>query len=156
MGWWAPDIMGGDTPLDFESVFEERFGAKEPGDWQTDLPEFRLPTADEGLEFLNHCRGLGWGWDSGIVAAEVTAYLIMDRGAPMHDDVREAAIQACSDEDTSTWNDPSERDAVLADFVERVKVYPADGGNIELPHQRGLFEMIAAKTGPGLINDNTK
>lgn len=116
--------MGGDTPLDIEDDFEDRF-------------DERVPTAEEGLDFLNSV--LHYDED---IAKSVTAFLLIQRGAPMSDEVRRLALEGIAGEDTSDWDDPAKRDAVLADFKLIVEVYPAEGGKVELPHQPGLFEKI--------------
>ena len=119
--------MGGDTPLDIEGWFEERFGKS-------------APSAEESLSFLTSQLNER-SWDA-TSFKQVTAFLLIQRAAPMHDEVRRLALEGCVEEDTSSWNDPDERDTVLAQFAEIIKAYPAEGGRVELPHQPGLFEKI--------------
>jgi hypothetical protein len=124
MGWWDASIMGGDGPLDTEHDFQERFGD-------------RTPTADEGLDFMN-----SFGEYRDEIDKQVTAFLIIKAGAPMHDEVRRLALEGIAEEDTSEWGDPQERQAVLTEFAKIVKAYPAEGGVIDLPDQPGLLQKI--------------
>lgn len=128
MGSWSTSIMGGDAPLDIEYLFEQRFG------------EAGVPTADEALEFMT--KTIQEDQYEHTTVKQVTAFILMQRGAPMHDEVRRIALEGIAEEDTSDWKDPSERDASLAQFGELVKLYPAEGGRVDLPHQPGLFEKI--------------
>ena len=76
----------------------------------------------------------------------------------MSDELRALILEGI-DEEIATgcedWNDPQERIDSLKDFRTRVEAYPAAGGTVDLPHQRGLFDMMAEKIViPG--NSNTK
>ena len=164
MGWWSPAIMGGDTPLDYKGNFEDKFGSKDPefNEWRAqDGKEpiaYVTPTAEQTLEFLAECRN--WKWhsaDDEAVLCEVAGFLHMERGGTMNDELRQAILVGVDmelAEGCETWNNPQERIDILQDFRKTVEAYPAEGGEAALPHQRGLFEMFAAHTGPGLINDN--
>lgn len=162
MGWWAPDIMGGDTPLDFKGNFEDRFGSldEEFNKWRLDDGkepiEFRVPTSEETLEFIQSCRA--WKWYSGSedpVLLQVTGFLVIERGGQMNDELRAEVLRGIDEEiaeGCEEWNNPQERITCLQEFRKVVEAYPAEGAKVEVPHQRGLFEMFAQKVGPGLIN----
>ena len=162
MGWWSADIMGGDTPLDFKGMFEDTFGVADPEDWYGEgpAPEYRVPTSEEAEEFLNECQGLGWGGGDGNIAAQVAGFLVMERAAPMSDELRTRVLEGIDNEFSEgcgEWNDPEERKGELADFRQRVAAYPAAGGEVEMPETKGLFQKLAehmAAGKSGLVNDN--
>lgn len=147
MGWWSPSIMGGDLPLDYECIFEKTFGNEEnDSGYDGKTPPRRVPTAEEGTAFLHEIQSKGWGYESEVVAGQVAAFLLMQRGAPLSDEVRRVAIESIDaevSEGCEEWKDPQERVDSLTDFRKRVEEYPAAGAQVELPHQPGLLEMFA-------------
>ncbi len=153
MGWWDEGIMGGDGPLDYKGNFEDEFGSVDAdfNKWRLEdgkpaIP-FKVPTAEESLKFLEDCRQ--WKWYSkgdDPVLCQVIGFLVMERGGAMNDELRAAVVKGCNDElaeGCDSWGDPSIRIKVLQDFRALIEAYPAEGSNIELPHQPGLFEKMA-------------
>lgn len=146
MGWWSDSIMGGDAPLDIEFGFEERFGTNDAEKAsEEEFPEFRMPTAEESVEFINEMiRG---GEDNNLVR-QVTGFLVMNRAAPMSDELRRIILEGIDDEikeGAQDWDDPASRVQTLSDFRELVTAYPSAGGTVELPRQPGLFETIMSR-----------
>lgn len=137
MGWWSVSIMGGDTPLDFQGMFEDRFGSK-------GHPGFKVPTAEEGVQFIRDNWGR-WGSDESITLKQVTGFLMIERAAPFNDELRKLVLEGL-DEEIETgceeWKKPEQRLSVLQGFRKLVEAYPNEGVAIELPHQPGLFEMF--------------
>lgn len=147
MGWWSEGIMGGDTPLDIRAEFEDRFGSDDP-DATEENKLLCVPTADEGLAFLNDTM-TEWNFGSDYpIIKQVTGFLVMERSAPMNDELRRLVIEGIDAEineikqGAPTWNDPASRLQSLSDFRVLVEAYPTEGGNVDLPHQPGLFEKI--------------
>lgn len=144
MGSWSTSIMGGDTPLDIRCRFERLFGSDDRETAEEEkLPEFRLPSADESVAFMQATIA-EWDWERDQIK-QVTGFLVMARGAPMSGELRRLVIEGIDAEiatGAEEWDNPAERIAVLADFRTRVEAYPAEGGVVDLPDQPGLFEMI--------------
>lgn len=122
MGWWSSDILGGDAPLDCLSAFGREFGVGQEGTWTADLPNIKstLDSADEAalLNFINHSY-------EPAIAAQVVAILCLRSGAHIFDSIKHLAMQACFEENVSSWVEPSERAAVLLWFSTRLGVYSA-------------------------------
>ena len=149
MGAWSPSIMGGDTPLDIESMFEDRFGSSDPERAEDGLPEYRVPTSAELIDFIGKTTA---DYGDGEIVAQVTGFLALQRGAEMSEELRAlvlAGIDQEAAEGAVEWDRPEERLAALAEFRALVAIY--QGGAVELPHQEGLFERIFAAEAQGLL-----
>jgi len=149
MGWWSESIMGGDTPLDFKGEFEDRFGSLDEAfneyraeDGQPPIP-YRLPESPEVIEFLK----IGEKWGDQHILQQVTGFLLMERGAPMSEELRALVIQGIDEENPTEdgWSNGEAREKVLHEFKAAVLAYPAAGAKVELPHQPGLFEVIGIR-----------
>jgi hypothetical protein len=141
VGAWSDSIMGGDTPLDIKAEFEDRFGSADP-DLDEETVAFRIPTADESAGFMVEMTDL-FGMDDEFGA--VLGFLLMERGAPMRDDVRQRvyeSIEAEMGSNADEWNEAGSRRKVLTDFRADIAAYPAEGAKVEMPHQPGLMETI--------------
>jgi hypothetical protein len=149
MGWWSESIMGGDTPYDIEGAFEDAFGTTDRY-WGSVMPapKYKVPTAEESRQWLNDYLANSYEPDAPI-AKQVAGFKLMQRGAPMADDVRALVLEGIDEEISEgceEWSDPQLRLDTLADFRKLVVAYPAEGGKAELPHQPGLLEMIGRKS----------
>ena len=128
MGWWSTSIMGGDTPLDVSDGFNREFGIQKP-------------TPEKTLKFINE---LEKAWGSGDIIRQATGFLMIQRGAPMNDELRTEILRGIDEEiegGCDYWNNPEERLTVLRDFRKIVEAY-GKGEDVTLPHQRGLMEVI--------------
>ena len=149
MGWWDEGIMGGDTPLDFKGNFEDRFGSLDASfneyrieDGQEPIPCVK-PDPQAVVTFINEHSGK-WGDDE--ILSQVTGYLVMERGAPMNDQLRQIILSGIDmevSEGCGSWGSPETRLARLKEVRELVEIYPAEGSDIELPESPGLFSKIA-------------
>lgn len=146
MGWWDEGIMGGDSPLDYRDAFEDVFGStdEEFNEWRIEdgkepIP-FRVPTSEETLQFI---KSLGSSSDDHIVR-QVVGWLVIERGAPMSEELRVMILGGIDDEDpiTEGWEYPEKRIECLDDFRCIVEAYPAAGGKVEMPGSPGLFDKI--------------
>ena len=146
MGWWDEGIMGGDTPWDFRGEFEDRFGSTDPevNEWRIEDGkepiEFRIPTSEETLEFI---ESLGHSSDDHIVK-QVIGWLVIERGAPMNDDLRLLVLEGIDEENVAEegWTNPHYRIDALHEFRNIVEAYPAKGAKVEMPPSPGLFDKI--------------
>lgn len=123
--------MGGDTPLDIEALFEEAFGDGVPS--PTDAVAFIHKTAVELL--------------LPEAARYVTGFLMIRRGAPFSAELRYLVLEGLDaeiEEGAIHWGDPDARLAELRSFRAIVEAYPKEGKQVDLPHQPGLMETIAA------------
>lgn len=151
MGWWDEGIMGGDTPLDFSGEFEDKFGSKDPhvNEWRIEdgkepLP-FIIPTAEQGVEFIKANQGY-----DGAIAAQVTGWLMIERGAPMSNELRQLVLSGIDEEiseGAESWGNPETRIARLQEFRKVVEAYPQDGSQVDMPANPGLFEKLANHLG---------
>jgi hypothetical protein len=140
MGWWSEDIMGGDTPLDIESYWND----EEEKDVRS---------------FYNHILSK-WGVDEDDPWTELSflstpiAFCAMRDGIPIDDAFKQMVYEHIKKEDLTTWSDPESRDRALTDFKNLLIEYK-EGSDIEMPHQKGLLEEILttiAENKKGLIN----
>lgn len=134
MGWWSESIMGGDTPYDIQFCFEEQFGLAQ------------TPTTDEAVAFIG--ASIEDSPYNAHVIKQVTGFIMMERSAPMNDELRRLVLEGIDEEiseGATQWQDPSLRLTALSDFRALVEAYPAEGGRVDLPHQPGLFEKIFGK-----------
>ena len=145
MGWWGHGIMAGDTPLDIEGDFVQKFGFEyhedEPGfDWAKRIPGTKqLTVAKELIEW--------YGSYGGELVGQVLGFLIMDNGQPMTAEVRKLVLSSVDGElgyvDDDGWSDTSARRSALEEFKALVEKYPAEGVEVEMPEQEGLFDQLA-------------
>jgi hypothetical protein len=146
MGWWDYGIMGGDTPLDMQARFDEKFGFVDE-EYDPVTPAV-LPTGAQVEDFMRNeqpdwCYNLGYE----NIWPQVIGYLVIDHKLEMTDAVRAAAIKGAQDEIDSIqkdnldgWNSPCERTERLKEFIAVVEVYD---GTQEAPESKGLFEAMA-------------
>jgi len=139
MGWWDCGIMGGDTPLDYRDSIHKMLGLEFGLKLSGQLPDSKL------REIIRHAESDGWLEDEPWIFWEVLAFIIMEAGAAMPDDIQASAISAVGDELASgaieNWKKPDERRARLREFQQAVKAY--DGTPIRL-NEVGLLERIAS------------
>jgi hypothetical protein len=149
MGAWSPSIMGGDTPLDIESMFEDLFGPEGSDRDDDGLPDYRVPTSAEMIDFIEKTTA---SYGDGEIVAQVTGFLALQRGADMSEELRTLVLAGIDQEAAGgavEWDKPEERLAALAEL--RALVVDYQGGKVELPHQEGLFERIFAAEAQGLL-----
>ena len=133
MGWWSKDIMGGDSPLDFEDEIYEICGVDkfpEDHDGIIELSKSVIETnLVEILEMLPEDDEIGF---------QVLGVLMMKSGAVMNDTLK-ALILFNSKHDEWAKQD-SERQEIIDSFCKAIESY--DGTPIVIT-SKGLFEVIA-------------
>jgi hypothetical protein len=127
MGWWGYDIMSGDTPLDIEGDFEDRFGDN-------------IPTADETLAFI---REQSNPYDDPVFM-QVMGYLLINKAAPISPDLKKAILNALDNDESDNWDSVDERKKAISEFRDIVEEYPEGGATVTLPFQPGLFDVICS------------
>lgn len=142
MGWWSTDIMGGDSPLDWEDAFYRICEVQKfTKDFSNilDLPKEAIESNWDKLiqEIDGYDSEIGW---------QVLAVKAMAVGVNIPDHVMEKMIWAC-DEDCWAKED-LERAQNVSGLKAALQVY--DGTPIRIK-SKGLFEVIADK-----ISENKK
>ena len=143
MGWWSTDILGGDTPLDFEDEFYHIIGKNKFTD-DNKIVELNKEDINENLnkiiKYLNkedYEIEIGW---------QVLAVIILKTGANMSKSTREKLIWSCDEDGWSKEND--ERFLTIENLKKNIIKYkPSEPIEIK---SKGLFEIITEK----LINKN--
>jgi len=152
MGWWSTNIMGGDTPLDFQSkVYEELGKSQFPNGFDGDEYE---PTPEDFNSNPNLYDKLfteefrrNWGKDSYNIAKQVFAYMLMKAGGKMTDEVRAETTQACDDDEWA--NDDLERAAHIRNLKSHIQNYDhSPVTNLEQDY--GVFGAIQQGESPQL------
>jgi hypothetical protein len=153
MGWWSKDIMGGDSPLDMESIIyeacevnqfpeeDEDGGSLKPSHFEKHLPKILgLLRAQENNAY----------YDEHAIGFQVLGVLMMKAGAKIDEELKKEILRASSGD---TWaQEDSERKTTVENFHQALEAY--DGRPLEI-RSRGLFEVIAEKLqsgDPGLVN----
>lgn len=148
MGWWSESIMGGDTPLDFRGAFEDKFGSDDPkhNEWRVQDGEqpvpFIKPTSEQTLEFLKSAET----WGEQAILYQVVGWLVMERAAPMNDELRQLVFKGIDsevNEGAVEWGSPEARIARLMEFRGAVERYPSEGAEVDMPDNPGLFDVLA-------------
>lgn len=149
MGWWDEGIMGGDTPLDFKGNFEDKFGSLDSSfneyrieDGKEPIPCVK-PSPEDVMTFINE-NTQKWGDDH--ILLQVTGYLVMERGAPMNDRLRNSILTGVDfeiNEGAESWGSPETRIERLTEFRKLVVDYPDAGSDLEMPESPGLFSKLA-------------
>lgn len=146
MGWWSDDIMGGDTPLDLQGDFEDKFGALDPYEGQFEdvatPPTFVLPTPEQSIAFIEERLGY-----DGEITKQVVGFMLLERGAPLNDRLRALINEGLDEDESENWNDSGSRAVRINEFRQLLAQYPDEGRAQEMPHQAGLFETIFNKLG---------
>lgn len=151
MGWWSSDIMGGDTPLDFEGLIYELLGVE----MFTEDPvnDDKIMLTKEQLEKgQQKClyRILRHKFDVEI-GLQVLGYMMINVGAKM---TEETKINVLAGIDADDWKEKERIDKMKA-FRTIVENYDGSAP-IEITSE-GLFEAISnhiQSGNEGLVNKN--
>jgi hypothetical protein len=148
MGWWSVDILGGDTPLDFEDTFFDIAGIEEFPDsgGQNSITKKALEKSyDKMAVFVKENI-----WGDGNIGWQVLAVTCMKVGfIPPVTDLAEMK-QACVNDEWA--QEDEERKEVIDGLLKALNQY--DGTPIKIK-SKGLFEVMAEKMSKGnggLIN----
>jgi hypothetical protein len=141
MGWWSTDIMGGDTPLDFEDEFYgickvEKFpeGGRMAILTKEDLEE----NLGEIVSFLEDNR-----WGEQNIGYQVLTVLMLKAGARIPESLFGAMEDACRTDEWASENE--ERREIVEGLHKALVAY--DGSTPIVIKSRGLFEVMAEKLG---------
>ena len=145
MGWWSEDIMGGDTPLDFQGSIYEKLGSN----WQASQSEKKrvfdqasaktlaelIPTivtqwgcGEPGEDFHTNETSIGY---------QVLAVEMMGCGSPISDSLKADMLQWIP---LDGWSQEDEdRKAKITELVEKLNSYHSFPISIE---SKGLMEVF--------------
>lgn len=139
MGWWSTDIMGGDTPLDFEDAFYEIAGVEkfpESGGKTKLNKETVEKNFDRFTDVVHKCsyeQEIGW---------QVLAVVALSAGINIPVVAIAEMKQACMNDQWAT--EDNERRITIDSLLNSLNTY--DGTPIII-NSRGLFEVMAQKLG---------
>jgi hypothetical protein len=147
MGWWAKEIMSGDSPLDVE---DEIFGIMQiekypdephPENLVRDTLNEMLPVILQNEYVTQDCIG-----------KQVLGHVIITEGGQMDEATRNLVLEGCDEDDWAKEDD--ERARIIREFREKVVNYTGEKVSVK---RTGLFEKIAnhlAEGKTGLVNEN--
>lgn len=98
MGWWSTEIMGGDTPMDWEDHFFTICDADKYDDdgnlikIKKDVFAKKLKHLVNRIDIVKHEPQIGW---------QVLAVMMMEAGAKIPDDIKEQMVLSC---ETDPWS----------------------------------------------------
>ena len=149
MGCWSTDILGGDTPMDFEDeIYDickvEKFKGEKINNIPSEILEKNMVSI---MEMINEYDGD----DEWNIGYQVLAVLMLASGSPIRVDLKSNMIKACNDDEWS--NDDSERRQKVNALKEAINKY--DGKTPIVITSKGLFQTIAeniADGKTGLVN----
>lgn len=125
MGWWSANIMGGDTPLDFEDGFYHIVGV-EKFHTTTDnkIKKTKLTKNDITSEHIDTFikEEIGTAEDEYFhIGYQVLGHILMDVGYPISNELKEKIIVACENDE---WAKESiERYQAIFEFKNIVENY---------------------------------
>lgn len=139
MGWWSTDIMGGDSPLDWEGDFYDVCGVDM---W---IGNKQKPLTKEILEknisaMVSKVENEKYAEDRNI-GFQVIGVLLMKSGSVIDPTLKKKITQACKDDEWAKEDD--ERKASVNSFMEKLKEYK--GETPVVIKSKGLFEVMAEK-----------
>jgi len=141
MGWWSEDIMGGDTPLDFEANIYSICGAQMFYENNKILLSHleisgNMPAIVEMIE--REDDPIGW---------QVLAVLGMECGVIFSDAITEKMLQACDEDEWAQENDI--RKTRINELKNAITNYT---GELVVINSKGLFDtMFGNSTQPFVI-----
>jgi hypothetical protein len=140
MGWWSTDIMGGDTPLDFEDSFFNICKVNkfpEPGKMNHLSKEDFAKHLDEMLVIVHK-----YDYEKEI-GYQVLAVLMLKAGAFISGDLKDFMMQACENDE---WAQESEERKLATDGLYNA-LLRYDNEHPIIIKSKGLFEVMAEKLG---------
>jgi len=147
MGWWSTDIIGGDTPLDWEDEFYniagiEKFHEKGKINY---IPKKLLEQKQNEYSDLLDCTE---GYREPEIGYQVLAVMMMRAGASIDPIIKGKMFTAAIGD---RWSQEcSERRETIQGLISALKQY--DGKTPILIRSKGLFEVMYEK----LSSENIK
>ena len=144
MGWWSTNIMGGDTPLDFEDSFFDICKVKkfpEPGKMNELSKEDIANHLDEMIAYIH--KGKSAYEDTINIVYQVLAVLMLKAGAFISADLADFIMQACENDEWAQESD--ERKIETNGLFKALASY--DNEHPIVIKSKGLFEVMSEKLG---------
>ena len=156
MGWWSSDILGGDTPLDFQDSFHDLVGIDEGYDNEDDktsVADRKMLYEKEDKSFVNKAiDGILNRWGCGdpedayykeqlSIGYQVLAVEMMACGAKISDELKVLMEFHIPNDEWS--HDDQERAGKINQLYEALLSYTGEAPVVI--SSKGLFETIAEK-----------
>lgn len=144
MGWWSTDIMGGDTPLDFEDTYYdicgvEKFLEKDNSYVRQELTKEAIEAnINKLVDFIDADK-----WGERNIAYQVLAVLMLKAGAFISGDLQDFMMQACENDEWA--QEDEDRKVATTGLFNALAAY--DNQTPIIVKSRGLFEVMAVKLG---------
>ena len=136
MGAWGEEILASDDAYDvidgITRIIRPRIDHNND-EWYAKINKEELETYEDEL--------LEYGENHGDIALNVLAYLIVTTGAHLPLKYKKY-IPSTTNEDVSTWKNPTVRIARLKELRDAVSNYKNDGKPVELSVDKGLLNKI--------------
>jgi hypothetical protein len=148
MGWWSTDILGGDTPLDWEDEFYEIANVEKWGeDVKNNIPREVIEQYQQSFSDLLDSTDYSGEAEIGY---QVLAVMMMEVGASIDPIIKAKMVSAAlSDE----WaNNDTEREETMQGLVKALSQYKP--GTPILIKSRGLFQVMAENLSSEKENKN--
>lgn len=151
MGWWSTDILGGDTPLDWEDEFYGIAGV----DKFKDAPKGRINYIPkevlEKKQFeYSDLLDSADKWSESDIGYQVLAVMMMRAGASIDIEVKGKMVAAALGDEWA--REDSEREETMQGLLSALSQY--DGQTPILIKSKGLFEVMAEKLSGEKQNNN--
>jgi hypothetical protein len=140
MGWWSTDILGGDTPLDFEDAI---YGICETDKFPEGggIASLTRQSIETSLgEIVSMIEDAG---DDANIGYQVLAVLMLKAGAAIPESLFSRMEDACHTDEWAQENE--ERRETVQGLLGALQAY--DNSTPIVIRSRGLFEVIAQKLG---------
>lgn len=149
MGWWSTDIMGGDSPLDWEDSFYSICKVKKWPDDSSEMAQIPKEALQAHVEkIVEEIEEVRETWDK-QVAYQALAVVMMRSGCEIEENLKANMICAAH---LDEWAEEDEdRRKACNDLIQKLKDYQGTPTEVR---SKGLFEVLgeAIKDGQKLIN----
>lgn len=143
MGWWSKNIMGGDTPWDFEDIIYSVCGLEKwPANHPKGDPEAVIPkeTFDSNMDSI--IKAIEDYKTDQEIGFQVLGYLAMKFGATLSDELRKRIMESC-DKDEWAKEDPK-RETIILRLKKHIKNYKNIAvSETDLGKDYGVFAKLA-------------
>lgn len=134
MGWWSEEVMGGDSPMDWEGDISDMVGGHFDSDeghvYTREQIEAKLSDVVAHIEAAKYDREIGF---------QVLGVLALKKGAHLPDDVKERIIRAAEEDEWAKEGDRM-RKAHMKDLITKVRAHEP-GEVVEVPSKELLDQM---------------
>jgi hypothetical protein len=149
MGWWSKTIMGGDTPLDFQSVFFDKMGVDQFNDSKKEVKKAFENGQDyfiTGVDAVLNRWGCGnpdeeFYIDYKSIGFQVLAVIMMEHGIKINQELKVLMLECIPNDEWA--KEDSERNGYVQNLIDSLKAY--EGSKPVKTTSKGLLEAIAEK-----------